>query len=94
MSLLRRVLECHGEKRSDVRVVERVIRDLAILSVSHQAHLAEGAKGVRYRGLRRTDDEGKVAYAELMARERIDDPEASRVSEHAKRISDNCDVLR
>jgi hypothetical protein len=48
--------ESIAKQRRDVIIIERIECDAAISSVSHEPHLPERAKGMRYDGLRHLED--------------------------------------
>jgi hypothetical protein len=83
----------HGEPEQldDVLIVERIEHLPARTPGSDEPHSAQQPQLMRDGGLADSDEAGNVAHAKIAGRQRIQNPDAGRISEDTERLGDLSD---
>ena len=74
------MLEPLCEETNDVLIVERVVHQPAVAPRTHQTHAPQQPELMRHGRFAQAQKRGKVADAQLGARERIEHANASRIA--------------
>jgi hypothetical protein len=74
------------EERDDVAIVQRVEHHPAVAPGPDQPQVAKEPQLVGNGGFRHPDERRKIAHAQLAVRQRVEDPDARRITERPKRV--------